>query len=257
MHYLTVSTCIKGEDDYIDDFIRIHKALGVEHLIFWDRNGENLTNRYKGRDDITVIRYPEPNRHHESHGILIKNFQNFSRWFALIDCDQVLFSPTHTDLKVALQEYEKYAQVQINWETFGDSGHLAKTEGSVYERFTKRARSDAGINNHTQGIIDASRCQPITPPDPHRALVKPGQISVDENHRDVGITPHVSPHTQNKLFVAHYITKSQEEWGFKNKKGRSDVPGEKMPYDHYADHNSHCNEVEDTRIKDFWEKNCT
>lgn len=256
MHYLTISTCIKGEDDYIDDFISIHEKLGAEAFIFWDRDGENLTNKFKGRDNITVIRYPEPNTHHDSYGILIKNFKNFSRWFALLDCDQVLYSPTNEDIRKTLQEFEPYAQVQACWESFGNNGHLSKIEGSVYERFTKRARSDAGVNNHTQGVIDPTRCLPIRPKDPHRAMVKPGQISVDENHRNIGDTPHVFPHSQNKLFVAHYITKSKEEWDFKNKKGRSDIPGTQMPYNHYDDHNSYMNEVEDTRIRDFWTKYC-
>lgn len=256
MHYLTIATCIKGEDDYIDDYILIHQKLGCEHFIFLDRDGENLTNKFKGRSDITVIRYPEPHRHHESHGIIIKNFQGFSRWIAFLDCDQVLFSPINEDVRITLQEYERYAQLQPVWQSFGSNGHTKKTSGSVYERFTKRAKDDAGINNHTQGIADVSRCQPITPHDPHRVMVKPGEISVDENHRSVGDTPHISPHSQNKIFVAHYITKSQEEWDYKNRKGRADIPGQKMPYDHFQQHNAYMNEIEDTRIKEFWEKHC-
>lgn len=254
MKYLTIASCIKGEDDYIEDFIRFHWF--AEHFIFFDRDGENLTNKFKGRDNITVIRYPEPNTHHASHAAVVKNFQGFSRWIALIDCDQVLFSPTNDDVKVTLQEFEQYAQLQINWSSFGNNGHLTKTEGSVYERFIKCAALNHPTNNHTQGIIDVTRCRAIVPPDPHRVLVKPGQISVDENHRNVGDTPHISPPSQNKLFVAHYITKSKEEWDFKNQKGRSDIPGEKMPYSLYDQHNAYMNEVEDVRIRDFWLKHC-
>lgn len=255
MHYLTIATCIKGEDNYIDDYITIHKALGAEHFIFFDRDGDNLTNKFQGRSDITVVKYPEPNRHHHSHLYVIDHFQGFSRWIALLDCDQVLFSPTNTDLKITLQEFERYAQIQPVWNTWGDSGHLTKTEGSVYERFTKRAREDAPINNHTQGIIDVSRCEHTVPPDPHRVLVARGEISVDENHRNVGVTPHISPHSQNKLFVAHYISKSKEEWTYKNNKLRADT-GTRMDPTLFETHQAFCNEVEDTRIKDFWVKNC-
>lgn len=255
MKYLTIATCIKMEDDYIDDYILIHEKLGVEHFIFFDRDGDNLTNKYKGRDNITVIKYPEPARHHESHREVIRHFGLFSRWTALLDCDQVLFSPTHADLKVTLQEFEAYAQLQAVWETFGDSGHATKTEGSVYERFTRRAKSSAGINNHTQGIIDVRRCAAKVPPDPHRVLVNKGQVSVDENHRDIGVTPHIDPHTQNKIFVAHYISKSREEWIHKNNKMRADT-GTRMDPTLFEAHQTFCNEVEDTRIKEFWEKNC-
>jgi len=255
MHYLTIATCIKGEDQYIDDFITIHKALGCEHFIFFDRDGENLTNKFKGQKNITVVKFPEPKRHHESHQYVIQNFQNFSRWIALIDCDQVLFSPVNTDVKVTLQEYEQYAQLQPVWESFGDSWQETKGVGSVYERFTKRAKSDAAINNHTQGVVDVSRARPVVPPDPHRILVKSGEISVDENHRNVGITPHIIPHSQNKIFVAHYISKSKEEWVYKNNKLRADT-GTRMDPTLFEAHQSFCNEVEDTRIKEFWEKYC-
>lgn len=255
MKYLTVATCIKMEDDYIDDFILIHEKLGVEHFIFFDRDGENLTNKFKDRPNITVVKYPEPNRHHESHLYVINNFQKFSRWIALIDCDQVLFSPTNLDLKLTLQEYEQHAQLQPVWETFGDGGHATKTNGSVYERFIKRARSDASINNHTQGIVDVSRAKATVPPDPHRVLVKDNEISVDENHRNVGITPHIIPHTQNKIFVAHYISKSKEEWIHKNNKMRSDT-GTRMDPTLFETHQTFCNEIEDTRIREFWDKYC-
>lgn len=255
MKYLTVATCIKMEDDYIDDFVLIHEKLGVEHFIFFDRDGDNLTDKFKGRDNITVVKYPEPNRHHHSHLYVIDHFQGFSRWIAFIDCDQVLFSPTNEDVRITLQEFEKYAQVQPVWETFGDSGHVEKLPGSVYERFTRRAKSDAGINNHTQGVADISRAAHMVPPDPHRILVAPGQVSVDENHRNVGITPHISPHSQNKLFVAHYISKSKEEWVFKNNKLRADT-GTRMDPALFEAHQKFCNEIEDTRIKEFWQKHC-
>lgn len=243
------------EDDYIDDYVRIHEKLGVEHFIFFDRDGDNLTNKFKDKSNITIVKYPEPARHHESHLHVINHFKGFSRWIALLDCDQVLFSPTNADLRVTLQEYEPYAQLQPVWETFGDSGHITKTSGSIYERFTKRAKSDAGINNHTQGIIDVSRASPQVPPDPHRVLVASGQVSVDENHKVLGSTPHVNPHSQNKIFVAHYISKSKEEWIHKNNKMRADT-GTRMDPNLFEAHQTFCNEIEDNRIKEFWEKHC-
>jgi hypothetical protein len=255
MKYLTIATCIKMEDDYIDDFVLIHEKLGAEHFIFFDRDGDNLTNKFRGKDNITVVKYPEPNRHHHSHLHVINHFQGFSRWVAFIDCDQVLFSPINADVRVTLQEFERHAQVQPVWETFGDNHHLTKTEGSVYKRFTRRAKSDAGINNHTQGVADISRAARVVPPDPHRILVVPGQFSVDENHRDIGVTPHIVPHTQNKLFVAHYISKSKEEWIYKNNKLRADT-GTRMDPSLFEGHQKFCNEVEDFRIKEFWENNC-
>lgn len=254
MHYLTVATCIKGEDSYIDDFVRIHQKLGVDAFIFYDRDGDNLTDKFQSVPNITVIKFPEPQRHHESHLVTIRKFQGMSRWIAFIDCDQVLF-PTNLDLKATLKEFEPYAQLQPVWQTFGDGGQETRTEGSVYERFLRRARDEAGINNHTQGVADISKAKAVLPPDPHRIVVADGQVSVDENRRNVGNTPHISPHTQNKIFVAHYISKSREEWQIKNDKMRADT-GTRMDPQLFDSHKSFCNEVEDTRLRDFWLTHC-
>jgi hypothetical protein len=255
MYYLTVVTCIKQEDDYIDDFIKIHEKLGVESFIFYDRDGDNLTNKFKDKKNVTVVKYPEPNRHHHSHAYTVKNFQGHSKWMAFIDCDQVLFSPTNTDLKITMQQYEKFAQMQPVWETFGDSWLEKKEPGSVYTRFTKRAKSESGINNHTQSICDISKMQPIVPPDPHRLIPKIGEISVDENCIKIGdhngtISLH-EKHTQNKIFVAHYILKSKEEFTIKNNKLRADT-GTRMDPELFYIQQKYCNEVDDFRIKDFW-----
>ena len=59
MHYLSSCSIVKNEDFYIDDFVRIHKALGVEFFLFFDRSENPLSERFKGRDDIQVIHYPD------------------------------------------------------------------------------------------------------------------------------------------------------------------------------------------------------
>lgn len=260
MYYLTVATCVKQEDDYIDDFITIHEKLGVESFIFYDRDGDNLTNKFKGKNNITVVKYPEPNRHHHSHAYTVQHFQGHSKWIAFIDVDQVLFSAENIDLKEALKKYEPYAQIQPVWETFGDSWKDNKEPGSIYERFIRRAKSEEqSMNCHTQAICDISKIKPIIPPDPHRLCPNPGEISVDENCKKIGDSngtlSQLNPHTQNKLFVAHYIAKSKEEFITKNNKLRADTGTRCDPkvFDLYR---TYCNEVEDTRIKDFWEQYC-
>jgi len=256
MYYLTVATCIKQEDDYIDDFINIHEKLGVESFIFYDRDGDNLTNKFKDRKNIIVVKYPEPNRHHHSHAYTVQNFQGHSKWIAFIDCDQVLFAPGQTDLKVAMQKYESFAQVQPVWETFGCSLKDNREPGSVYERFIKRAKSDEqSMNCHTQSVCDISKMQPIIPPDPHRLCPKEGQISVNEKCEKIGdhhkTLSQLNPHSQDYLFVAHYIAKSKEEFDIKNNKLRADTGTRSDPAT-FNLYRTYCNDVEDTRIRDFW-----
>jgi hypothetical protein len=114
-----------------------------------------------------------------------------------------------------------------------------------------RAKGDAGINNHTQFICQPSRTLPIRTHDPHHPQLPPHEISVNTNKTQI-IGPFGKPPIHDKLWVAHYISKSKEEWSIKNAKGRADVFGEKMPFDLFDHHDVFCNEEKEERVLQLW-----
>lgn len=253
MYYLSSCSIVKNEDSYIDDFVRIHKHLGVEFFLFFDRSDNPLSERYKGRSDIEVIHFPEPNRHAHAWREGIKYFTGKSKWVQFIDIDQVVVPTKVDDLRTMLLPYEPYASLGLNWHSFGANGREAEPEVSTYEAYTKRAVSSAPINNHIQSIVQPHRILQNTWSDPHHPPVKPDETQINENWVPFR-GPFNKPPTQEVGFIAHYYTRSREYWAKKISKMRADTgtPGGTMAdFDH---HQTYMNAEDDFRVKNIWDK---
>lgn len=254
MYYLTSCSIVKNEDNYIDDFVTIHKHLGVEFFLFFDRSANPLSERFKNRSDIKVIHFAEPNRHAHAWQEGVKYFAGKAKWVQFIDIDQVVVPTQTNDIKVMLQNYEDYATLGLNWHTFGSSlrDFEPPTGISTYEAYTLRAESDCPINNHIQSIVQPNRVEPQIWDDPHHPTVKPGETQINTMKRPFA-GPFNMPANQEIGFIAHYYTRSREYWAHKLSKLRADTgtPGGSLAdFDH---HQSYMNRVEDLTVKNIWD----
>lgn len=255
MYYLSSCSIVKNEDNYIDDFVTIHKHLGVEFFLFFDRSENPLSERYKGRSDIHVIHYPEPNRHAHAWRDGAQWFQRKSRWVQFIDIDQVTVPMKTNDIKVMLQDYEQCASLGLNWHSFGSNGLEKEPNSGVstYEAYTKRADGNAGINNHVQSIIQVQHVAPGQIwHDPHHPILNPGVNQFNERHEQFS-GPWNIPSSQNVGFIAHYYTRSREYWAKKCAKMRADTGTQGGTLPEFDHHNSYMNVVEDLTVKNIWE----
>lgn len=255
MHYLSSCSIVKNEDNYIDDFVAIHKHLGVEFFLFFDRSTNPLSERFKGRDDIHVIHYPEPNRHAHAWRDGVQWFKGKSRWVQFIDIDQVTVPMKTNDIKVMLQNYEQNASLGLNWHSFGSSGREVEPEPglSTYEAYTKRANSFTPINNHIQSIVQVDYAQVQIWDDPHHPKLNNGFYQYNER-REQFSGPWNIPPSQNVGFIAHYYTRSRAYWAAKLAKLRADTgtPGGSLSdFDH---HQTYMNAVEDLTVKNIWDQ---
>lgn len=253
MYYLSSCSIVKDEDSYIDDFVKIHKHLGVEFFLFFDRSVNPLSERYKGRSDIKVIHFPEPNRHAHAWREGVKYLTGKSKWVQFIDIDQVVVPQSVNDLRTMLLPYEPYASLGLNWHSFGSAGRETEPDTSTYLAYTKRAKPTQPINNHIQSIVQPDKILPDTWSDPHHPPVKPGQTQINERHQ-VFKGPFNKPPIQEVGFIAHYYTRSREYWAKKIAKQRADTgtPGGTMAdFDH---HQTYMNVEDEFRVKDIWDK---
>lgn len=250
--YLTIVSCVKDEEDYIEDFVKYHRFVGVQKFIFFDRHYNKVKDIFKYDDDVEVIHFPEPQNHTQAweQGIIRTQHQSF--WTAFIDIDQVLVPVKCDSLPAVLENYQEFASLQVNWHTFGPSGQETKTKGSVYERFLMRAEDHFGVNNHTQSIVQPLLIHVHPWGTPHHAPVKHG-VSVNENKNHVS-GPFSIPPSQNIIWCGHYYTKSKEEWLYKVSKGRADVQGVHIPTTDFDLYKDTCNVVKELRVLELWEK---
>lgn len=256
MHYLSSCSIVKNEYPYILEFYKIHKHLGVEFFLFFDRSTEGppLKELFKDHKDVEVIHFPEPNRHAHAWRDGVKYFQGKSRWVQFIDIDQVTV-PKHTnDIKVMLQDYEGLGALCLNWHSFGSSDREIEPEDGVstYEAYTKRALGDTPINSHIQSIVQIEKAEIEIWHDPHHPRLKDGEFQFNE-HKKPFSGPFNKPISQDVGFIAHYYTRSRAYWAKKFAKMRADTgtPGGSLSdFDH---HISYMNAVEDLIVKNIWD----
>lgn len=249
--YLTLVSCLKDEEDCIEDFVKYHRFVGVEKFVFFDRNYSKIKEIFKNDPDVDVIHFPEPRTHTEAWMAGIAHTQHQSFWTAFIDADEVIVPVKTNNVRDILNKYHGYASLQINWHTFGSSGLEHKTPQSMYEKFLMRTNSNNGVNNHTQSIVQPLFILGCPWPDPHHAPLSSGVISVNEKCIRVQ-GPFSIPPSHEIIWCGHYYTKSREEWAIKNAKGRADIPGHKIPFDLFDHYNTFCNSTKEERVLELW-----
>lgn len=254
MYYLSSCSIVKNEDNYIDDFVNIHKHLGVEFFLFFDRSENPLSEKYKGSDDIHVIHFPEPNRHAHAWREGVKYFQGKSKWVQFIDIDQVVVPMQTYDIKVMLQNYETVAALSLNWHTFGSNGRDTEPPPGVstYEAYTKRAVNLEPINNHVQSIVQVENVEYRTWDNPHFPPLV-GQQQWNANKQPIS-GPFNIPPAQDIGFIAHYYTRSKEYWANKLAKLRADTGTPFGTMDDFNNHQNYLNAVDDNTVKDIWNR---
>jgi hypothetical protein len=263
--YLTLGSCLKGEESYMMDFVKYHRSIGVEHFVFLDRTYDALYSLLGGEPDVEIIHFPEgpDGIHQDAWKKLIIHNKGKTKWLALIDADQCLVPAQTNDVREVLKNYEEFACLQCNWKAFGSSFHETREPGSVYERFLLTSLDDSEYNYHTQFICQPDRTRGERTPEPHYPLLNEGEFSVNTNkepidpNKIVALNPSRplsfnTPPLHDVLWVAHYTNKSKEEWMIKNSKGRADIFGMKMPLEQFDQYESMCNVRREERVLELW-----
>ena len=112
----------------------------------------------------------------------------------------------------ALEPYERYGGLAVNWMVFGSSGHVSRPNGTVLSSYTKCAPSatvkSIVVTEHT---LSAS-------PNPHWFHYKHGYHAVNERGDKVDAWAN-DPPTVSHIYINHYATKSLEDFQRKMKRG--------------------------------------
>ena len=128
-YYLSICAIFRDEVHYLDEWIQFHKSMGVEHFFLYDHNStDDPLQRlapYINAGTVTVLDWPvEPywKAQPMAYQHCLDNFRQTSRWIAVIDLDEFLFSP-NGKLSDILKNYEAYCGVVVHWQCYGSSGH--------------------------------------------------------------------------------------------------------------------------------------
>ena len=147
MYNLVVCSIFKNESHILDEWIRHYQQRGVDHLYlvndFSSDNYAEIIDRYPGyitlfQNDIVTTGV---NRQLLIYEKYFRPLLGESKWFAILDLDEFLYSPTNALFADVLFKYRECSQIRVDWLHFGSNGHVTQP-ASVVKGFTRRALFD-------------------------------------------------------------------------------------------------------------------
>jgi hypothetical protein len=248
--YLGVCAIYRDEAPYLAEWIEFHRLVGVERFFLYDHGSVDdhldVLAPYLDDGSVELTPWPRYPGQHQAYEHCAARQAGETRWIAFIDLDEFLFSPTGAPVSDVLRDYEDYAAVSVNWIVFGNSGHETKPDGLVTESFLWRVRDDADPNRHVKTIANPEhvrRCR-----NPHYFFYSEGQHAVDELFRPIKWA-HSETSSVERLRINHYLTRSDEEFLRKLRKGKADsLEGREAGIRRYREMGRERNEVRDETI---------
>ena len=142
-----ICAVFKNESHILEEWLLHYIYRGVEHFYLVNDNSndeyQKIIDKYS--NFITLfnndIETKEVGRQILVYNKYFKNILNKSKWFAILDLDEFLYSPNSMNLIDILKKYEEYSQIRVNWLHYGSNDHYYQPN-SVIEGFLKRAEVD-------------------------------------------------------------------------------------------------------------------
>ena len=213
-----IFTVIKNEQEYLEDFIKYHLDLGVNHIfIFEDKDSEshkNICNKYQNvtLNNVDILKPIEYNQKEYIKSGLIWIRDNYKYdWCFSIDCDE--FITVTEEFPKLLEDYLNNDAIMLQWKNFGYSGHIEKPiyDKPIWEIYDKECgftKNDKKYCNCTKMCFNMNKLQEKFIFGNHTALC---------NYVKPDFTWDRTKPIYSKIYLRHYITKSFEEYVWKLK----------------------------------------
>jgi len=204
-----LSTVVRDDEPYLDEWVKYHLSLGFEHIVIYDhRSLIPVVNQW---DNVTVIRKERENVTFPElfHNETLRNFP--CKWLGVLDVDEFIVIYQHNGINHLLSEYEEYGGLSIPWNVYGSSGHKTRPEGMVKDNYLWRMPSDdpSEAPQTVNTIINTKYCTTIH--NPHTCRSKRDIVNEDKEPCNTYRTRS----SKTLCAVNHYITRSWDDWQHK------------------------------------------
>lgn len=207
MHYLSIGCIFKNESHSLLEFIEHHLYHGVEHFFmindcstdgFWP-----ILKPFVKSGKVTLLHMDNSsipgNRQVKIYRKYFGGILNKTKWLAIIDLDEFIYSPNEIDIKNIIRKYEKYDQLNIDWVTYG-SNQCYYQPFSIVSGFNKHF----DISNPEQfqklnSIKSIFKTEHVSKIGIHSSIMK------KNNNREINISYQSG---LNQLFINHYQLQS-------------------------------------------------
>lgn len=231
-----ILTVIKNEHEYLDEWIKYHLDLGIDHIfIFEDIDSEShkdITAKYGDKVSLNSV-FAILNRKMANYVISLKTsnhnvqpiyykaglvsikltFPNKYDWCFVLDNDEFITLENENDtIKDVLALYEDYDAFVIQWKCYGANGHVNKPDygdKGLIGTYTEEMKG-----RFTNEYFQAKPCYKLSTFDEefYGTIHQPSDIC---NFCRTDFSKDRYAEIFDKIFIRHYITKSWEEYVWK------------------------------------------
>jgi len=161
MYYFAVGAMFKNESKILKEWIEHYLFHGAEHFYLIDDASTDdflpILQPYIDKHLVSLFQHPTPWTYYLGRQSDMYNYYIFPRlketkWLAIVDLDEYLWSPVSIDLKYPLWQSENLGQIQIQGMYFGSNGHIQQPD-SIVKSFTRR---DSAIDGGLKYIVNSS-----------------------------------------------------------------------------------------------------
>jgi len=147
MYDLVVCAIFKNESHILYEWIRHYLFHGVDHIYLVNDHSTDAFQQIldKCSDKVTLFHNDIVSKDF-GRQIQIANkyflpLRDTSKWMAVLDLDEFLYSPYEIDLRKVLEKYAGISQLKVDWLHFGSNDHVLQPH-VVTESFVRRAPLD-------------------------------------------------------------------------------------------------------------------
>jgi hypothetical protein len=211
-----ISTIVRNDETYLDEWIDYHFNLGFDQIIIYDHKSD-IPLVPKWGDKVKVLRTERLNPHVPDilHNYTAQNYP--SNWISLLDVDEFIVLFKDSNINDFLQRFKEYAGVGISYCFYGSAGHIKRPSGSVRENYSMRTPYEYPRNLIMKGILQTKYLTNIF--NQHAGTTIRPLVNQDFKYWDgrCGMDS-----TRNLARINHYYTRSFEEWKFKVEMGNKE-----------------------------------
>jgi len=228
---MKVYTCTiaRQENKYIREFVEHYRRMGFTKMFIYD-NGfddeespESQIKEYIDEGFVELIEFRDKrNAHCDAYNDFIVKHVDECDWALFVDVDEFFFLKGVDGIDtlngfLSMNIFNDFDEIVVNWETYGDDGHILETEGNVVDRF--KQFKECGYNGLGKVFMRGRTKYYFKGGDWHmnpmlRACNECGEkLEIDFNL-----------HKNKYACINHYMTKSTEEFIEKAERGYPDNP---------------------------------
>lgn len=252
--YLGIVAIVRDEQD-LREWVAYHRAIGVEK--FWIYDNESVERVDKVLRDYVKQGWVRVFRIHGrcrqcagAYRHAIRHTRDKAEWVAFIDADEFLLPHSHDDIKEWLAARAAASAIGVNWQIFGNNGHVERPPGLVMENYIRRAEVAFAPNQHVKTIA-----RPLTlrcARNPHCFKMRGDHTMLNPDGRPIAVSEKFGqafqvPPAVESIQINHYFTRSFADFKLKQAR-RGGNSGRPRATETFHRYNAEANRVVDPRI---------